>query len=159
MGNLPGAHGNEAGGVDLFLFQPELEFEELGWRNGVQKAFEDDEAFAKAGIEVIVVGVEDLPIPVGIKAVTFPQIVDGGQEIRPEIFDEVGKGVRFKQELSFLRQQDLGKDVVLTGSALTLGIEKIGRVQSLQIGGRAVLISVRAHGVKKLQERLGQSLA
>ena len=71
----------------------------MGVRKGVQERFKEDDGLAKAGIEIIVDGVEEFPIAWRVKRVPAGESLYGGGKGGIQFLDQIGEDRVFVKEL------------------------------------------------------------
>jgi len=102
MGKMP-LRGKERGrGRNGNPAERGVEFRHLALREGKEKALEKDDRFAKAGIEVVMRGVERVPFAFRLHAGIVVQLLRGVGESLAEVLNEIKKGRDFMKKLRTL---------------------------------------------------------
>jgi len=79
-----------------------VEFRHLALREGKEKALEQDDRFAKAGIQVVMRSVERVPFAFRLHAGNVVQLLRGVGESVAEVLNEIQEGRDFMKKLRTL---------------------------------------------------------
>lgn len=138
-------------------FQCLQEAGELSIRQGMKERFEQDDALAQASVEIIVHGVEQLPIAFRVKGFAAGEVFDGRLETGIQFIDQIREDGDLVQELRFAGKKDLAEKVVEAGDTLTAGILKVCGVERGKIGSRTEMLGVLEHGIKQRVHGVSES--
>src|SRR5271157_4412426 len=75
------------------------EFLQLAFRQCVEEGLEENHSLSQTSIQIVVRGIEDIPIAVGVKGVACQDFLRGGQKVGGELLDEFGQRGDFVEEL------------------------------------------------------------
>ncbi len=148
MGKMPLGKAEPGSGRRVLVQEGGAKLEKLVIREGVEEAFEKDDGLAKAGIEVVMGGIEEVPFALGKIARGVVQFGDGGSESLVEIFDKFEQRGDFVKKLRALSEEDAAADTIQAGGAATLGMLKIIGIERTEIRRDAKVFCVGVHGAK-----------
>jgi len=123
------------------------EFLQLAFRQCVEEGLEENHSLSQTSIQIVVRGIEDIPIAVGVKGVACQDFLRGGQKVGGELLDEFGQRGDFVEELGPPGKKHLAEHTVETRDPLAAGILKILGIQGSEIRRRAEMSRVEEHGV------------
>ena len=159
MGKMAfGEKGDGRGGKGILL-KGGGEFDDLLARKSLEKTLEEDDAFAEAGIEVVMGAIEDAPFELRLQGGGILEFRSGIGEGLFEVLDEVNEGGDFVKELRALTQQDAAAKVIKTGGAAAFWILKILWIQRIDAGRSAEVFGVRKDGAKNQLHIAGKAFA
>ena len=124
----------------------------------MEKGLKEDYGFPEASIQVIVHGVQQFPITLRLKGLAVGELLDSGLKTVVEFLDEFREGVDFAQELRFPCEEDLAKQVIETGHALTSRILEIPGVEGNQIRSDTKMLGMFQHGPQERLKRMSEPL-
>jgi len=157
MGKMPGTSGDRCGGGSGLRFESGLEAAQLRLRKSMKKGLKEDDRLAQAGIEIVVDGVQKLPIAIRLKGLTGGELFHRGLEAVIQLLDKIGEGRDLVKELRFTREEDFAEEVIEPSDALALGILKVFRGERDEIRSSAKVLGVFEHGTEYGTQRVGQS--
>ena len=102
MGKMPLGGEQRGGGRDGNPVECGVEVHHLPLREGQEKALEKDDRFAKAGIEVVMRGVQRVPFAFRLHAGIVVQLLRGVVESFAEVLNEIKEGRDFMKKLRTL---------------------------------------------------------
>ena len=82
--------------------QPGVKLQQLFIREGQEKALEKHYGFAKAGVDVVVRGVQQVPLELGLHGGRVVQLFRGATKGLVETFDQLHQGGNFVKKLRAL---------------------------------------------------------
>jgi hypothetical protein len=135
-----------------------LEIGQLPGGKGVKKGLEQDHGFAQAGIQVVVHGIQHIPLAIRVRGIAASEFRNGGLEAGMEIFDEIRERGDLIGELRLARKQNPAKQVVKQSDALTLGMLKILRIQRRDVRCDPEMFRMVRHHLQQRVKRLRQAL-
>ena len=102
MGKMPPRGKQRRRGRDGNRVERSVEFRQLALRQGQEKAFEQDDRFAKAGIQVVMGSVERVPFAFRLHAGNVVQLFHGVGESLAEVLNQIKEGRDFIKKLRTL---------------------------------------------------------
>jgi hypothetical protein len=136
-----------------------VELLQLPFREGQEEALEKDNRFAQTGIEVVMGGVEEVPLAFRLDGGGVVEHLRGTGEGFVEIFNKFEEGGDFMKKLRALAEEDPAANSIEAGGAAALGLLKIFRIKRTEIGSGAKVLGMGKHGAEKSQERIGEPFA
>ena len=61
---------------------------ELAFRQGVKEGLEENDSLPQTGIQIVVRGIKDIPLAVGVQGVACEDLLRGSEKIGGELLDE-----------------------------------------------------------------------
>jgi hypothetical protein len=122
---------------------------QLAFRQCVEEGLEENESLPQTGIQIVVRGIEDIPIAAGVKGVACEDFLRGGQKVGGELLDEFGKGGDFVQELGPPGKKHLAENTVEARDPLAVAILKILGIQRSKMRRGAGMPRVQEHGAEQ----------
>jgi hypothetical protein len=159
MGKMPGMRRDARRDCDEVFTERELELRQLAFRQGMEKAFQDDDTLAQAGIQIIVGDIQDIPIQVRARGQSFAERFNRRFKILPELFHHFGQGGNLVKELRTLGKKDAAEEAVEASNALTSRVLEILRIQWAQAWCCAEVTGVKIHGSHQARQRGGKPAA
>jgi len=132
---------------------------ELAFQQRVEEGLEEDDGLPQTGIQIVVRGIEDIPIAVGVKGVACKDFLRGGQKVGGELLDEFRQCGDFVEELGPPGKKHLAENTVETRDTLAAGILKILGIQRSKMRRGAEMPCVQEHGVEQAVQGSGKPLA
>lgn len=159
MGKMPGTveerNGRRVwGGVEHILKAMELLVGQ-----SVEKGLEEHHGFAEAGVQVVVDGVEQIPVLIRTEGSVGCQFFRGGCEAGVQFFDEIGESGNLVRELGFTSQEDAAEEIVEKSDTLAAGMLEVPGVERGEIGSDAKVLGVLEHRAQQALYRKGKSVA
>jgi hypothetical protein len=132
---------------------------QLAFRHRVEEGLEENNGLPQTRIQIVVRGIEDIPIAAGVQGVTCEDFLRGGQKVGGELLDEFGKGGHFVEELGPSGKKHPTENTVETRDTLAAGTLKILGIQRSKIRRCAEMPCVKQHGVEQAIQGSGKPLA
>lgn len=136
------------GAGSAFLKRGE-ELLKLAFRQGVKEGLEQNDGLPQTGIQIVVGGIENIPIAVGVPGVAGKDFLRSGLKVGSEFLDELGEGGDFVDELRPSRKEHLTENTVETREALASGILKILGIKRSEVRRSAGMPRVQEHGLEQ----------
>jgi hypothetical protein len=135
------AEGCGTGGV----VQSELKSGQLSLGKRMKKGLEDNHSFTKAGIQIVMDGIEQFPVAVGTEGITTGQVFSGGLEGGIKLLHKIRQRGELMRELGLAGKQDPAEHIIEEGNTLATRMLEILRVQRSQIGSNPKMFCVLEH--------------
>lgn len=132
---------------------------ELAFRQRVKEGLEENDGLPQTGIQIVVRGIEDIPIAVEVQGVACEDFLRRGQKVAAELFNEFGEGGDFIEELGPPREKQLAENTVKTCDTLAVAILKIMGIQRSKIRRGTGMPRVEEHGVEQAVQGGSKPLA
>jgi hypothetical protein len=120
----------------------------LAFRQGVKEGLEENDGLPQTGIQIVVRGIEDIPITVGVQGVAGEDFLRSGLKVGSKLLDELGEGGDFVEELRPSGKEHHAENTVETREALAAGILKILGIKRSEVRRSAGMPRVQEHGLE-----------
>jgi len=136
------------GAGSAFLIRGE-ELLQLAFRQGVKEGLEENDALPQTGIQIVVRGIEDIPIAAGVQGVAGEDFLRSGLKVSSKLLDELREGGDFVDELRPSGKEHFTENIIETRDTLASGILKILGVQRSEVRRGAGMPRVQEHGAEQ----------
>ncbi len=136
-------------GAGSALLKGGKELLELAIRQGVKEGLEENDGLPQTSIQIIVRGIEDIPIAIAVQGVAREDFLRRGQKVGGELFDEFGEGGDFMDELGPPGEKQLAENTVETRDTLAVATLKILGIQRSEMRRGAEMPRVEEHGAEQ----------
>jgi len=122
---------------------------DLAIRQGVKEGLKENDGLPQTSIQIIVRGIENIPIAIAVPGVACEDFLRRGQKVGGELSDEFGERGDFMQELGSPSEKQLAENTVETRDTLAVAILKILGIQRSEMRPGAEMPRVEEHGAEQ----------
>jgi hypothetical protein len=159
MGKMPGTVEERNGRRVWGGVQHILKAMDLLVGQSVEKGLEKHHGFTEAGVQVVVDGVEQIPVLIRTGGSVGCQFLRGGCEAGVQFFDEIGESGHLVRELGLTSQEDAAEEIVEKSDTLAAGMLEVPGVERGEIRSGAKVLGVVEHRTQQALHRKGKSVA
>lgn len=98
---------------------------QLAFRQGVKEGLEENDGLPQTGIQIVVGGIEDIPIALAVQGVARENFLRRGQEVAGEFLDEFREGGNLVEELRPPGKEHFTENTIESRDSLAARILKI----------------------------------
>ena len=124
----------------------------------VEKGLKQHHGFTEAGVQVVVDGVQQIPILIRTQGFAGCQFFRGRCEAGVQFFDEIGESGNLVCELGLTSQQDTAEEIVENSDTLAAGMLEVLGVEGREIGSEAKMLGVIEHRAQQAIHRKKKSV-
>jgi hypothetical protein len=122
---------------------------QLAFRQGVKEGLEENNGLPQTGIQIVVRGIEDIPLAIGVQGVACEDLLRRSEKIGGEFVDEFGEGGDFVQELRLPGKKHFAENTVESRDTLAARILKILGIERSEMRRGAGMPRVQEHGAEQ----------
>jgi len=153
MDKIPSIGRQKTLGAESALLKGGKELLELAIRQGVKEGLEENDSLPQTSIQIIMRGIEDIPIAIRVPGVAREDLLPRGQKVGGKLFDEFGERGDFMDELGPPSEKQLAENAVETRGTLAVATLKILGIQRSKMRRSAEMPRVEEHGTEQAVQR------
>ena len=113
-----------------------------------KERFEEDDGLAQASVQVVMGGVDDLPLRARPGGSAYGQVFHSNAEVSAEVADHFFERVNFVEESRALGEENFAQQVAHVRGALFFGAQKIFCAEGSCVRDGPVMLGVQSEGAK-----------